>query len=297
LFGTRLKVFEQLTSEAGYELNKIGGDYASTSAATSLALNYVPFEKLEAFTKHELRKITTSDSKDITTTYLLRLSYKPLQYLSTTGEALTENYKDRITRSFSLGIEGMVGQDLIISGNYRNNASEDRITSKTMTRNTDTILSLAYRPVNYDRFNALAKLRRVFSKTLEPTRETETLMGSVEGTYDLTNKITLVGKYAVKKMDIPTMVEGIIVSTTTDLIIARVSYNFIRKFDISEEYRILHHYEREDYKHGIASEIGYQLIDHLRIALGYNFHEYRDLKVEGNDYSAKGPYLKLIGQF
>ena len=149
-----------------------------------------------------------------------------------------------------------------------------------------TLLGLAYRPVENDRFNALARLEMKKDKDTASAAgyNSDSYIGSVEGIYQAGRHTQLTGKYAGK------LSKDYAVSSYTDLISARITRDIGDRFDMGIEYRILNSYEIGSTLQGGSAELGCRLFSNAWLSLGYSFDSF-DTDLTGNYYSGKGPYV------
>ncbi len=155
-----------------------------------------------------------------------------------------------------------------------------------------SLLGLAYRPVDQDRFNALAKLEFKHEKdtSAEPTLSTNAYIGSVEGVYQADRRLQLIGKYAGKLV-----VDGDS-DNYTDLVSGRIIYDLSDRFDVGVEYRMLTSHGVNSRAHGGSAEVGYRLARDFWLSLGYRFDKF-DADLTQDDYWGKGPFLRLRMKF
>jgi len=284
----------QLTSKlfanSGYEFQWVQGVSPSRSNTLSFALEFLPWEVLTLNGGYEVQWETVDN--EFTTTYVYDFSseYAPTLSFSASLEGSIEKGEDEIGQTISLSLEGKPYSDITLSGSFSQESTQETKTLDLMTRSVETNLGLAYRPVNFDRFNAMLKceVKRDEDKTLDVPIST-TLLLAGEGVYDITKRFSILGKYAQKRLSEE-------MTTTADMVVVHPIYRLGEKFDIAGEYRILRHIEAKDQEKTFSAEVGYELMDHLKLVLGYNFQQYEDLKVGENEWKAKGPYARFILQ-
>lgn len=154
------------------------------------------------------------------------------------------------------------------------------------------MVGFAYRPLVYDRFNALSKIEYKYEKRKSPESfySTDSYIFSTEGNYQFGRKLQLTGKYAGKLEKQETF------SSYTDLIAARFIYDLTDRFDVGAEYRLLTTHLTHSRLHGGSAEIGYRVIQQLWLSLGYSFDSF-DADLEGDSYQGDGPFMKLRFKF
>ncbi|MBU1170508.1 MAG: DUF11 domain-containing protein [Proteobacteria bacterium] len=154
------------------------------------------------------------------------------------------------------------------------------------------MVGIAYRPLVYDRFNALSKIEYKYEKRTSPESlySTDSYIFSTEGNYQFSRKLQLTGKYAGKLEKQDT------ISSYTDLISARFIYDLTDRFDVGAEYRLLTSHLTHSRLHGGSAEVGYRIIQQLWFSLGYSFDRF-DADLEGDSYHGDGPFMKLRFKF
>ncbi|MEK7449362.1 MAG: PQQ-binding-like beta-propeller repeat protein [Planctomycetota bacterium] len=147
-------------------------------------------------------------------------------------------------------------------------------------------------------------------------------VSALEAAYDLTNHFQLVEKYAFKngreKVGNRDYTES-----DTNLWINRLNYHFAsstnrlhrrkettdqgnlsaegmewwQRIDLGIEYRILTQSASggaDDRKKGFLVETLYELNEEIRLGIGYNFTDFSDDLLSNNDYSVRGPFIRLV---
>ncbi|HDN84397.1 MAG TPA: hypothetical protein ENG47_01395 [Candidatus Aerophobetes bacterium] len=286
-----VQLSDKFSTKSGYEFQWIRGTSPSRSNILSFALEYVPSEILTVNGGYEVRWETAEDES--TTTYVYNFSgeYIPTLNFSASLEGSIEKGEDEIGQTISFSMEGKPYSDITLTGSFSQESTQEAKTLNLMTRSIETGLALTYRPVNFDRFNAMLKceIKRDEDRTSELIPVSTTVLLAGEGIYDITERLSLLGKYAQKRLS-----ENI--RTTADMIVIRPIYKLGKRIDIAGEYRILRHIEAKDRERSFSTEVGYELTNHIKLVLGYNFQQYENLKVEKNEWRAKGPYARFILQ-
>ena len=174
----------------------------------------------------------------------------------------------------------------------------ERSLGNTERTNRRAVAGLAYRPVTNDKFNALGKYeykdeQNFTTQTAATDYAAQTV--SLEGTYELSAKIDLFGKYALKFLrednnDLST-------STLIDMVTAKATYKFTKWLDTAAYYRIVSDRGSHVIKQAPALEVGIIFFKQFRLGLGYNLLDYRDRTASDENYSGNGPYVNLSAKF
>jgi len=196
----------------------------------------------------------------------------------------------------SFSAVGKVNPNLSLMGKLENYEEKDNNSQPTFLKRK-YLVGIAYRPVSSDRLNFLLKHELEESKDLteELAINTTTNTSSIEGIYDATQKLQLFSKYAIreqKEKSVPPPTTG-----TSDLFIAGVTHKFTRRLDLGGEYRIIRLRQAKENRSGYSVELGYYLVEPIKLVLGYGWTTYEDLRFSENDYWVEGPYLRLLYKF
>ncbi len=254
--------------------------------------------------------ITDSEARDATTA---RISYiKPDRYkiFSRAEHRLnTDNLWQIVLDNQG---EVKLTQDLFLFGEYE--YSKFR---KDLSRIDKKQVGLAFRPVNFDWFNALAKYIRFDDdrpRNLTSADGGFTQMQSqsdlIAGEYalDLPFRFQFVQKLAYKDQEILEANTTNTIQTPRNnkafLWIHRLNYHLTRRIDVAAEYRHLRQRGSapNNKEAGILLEVSCQIIKNIALGLGFNFTSFTDnLLAQGDltkDHSSgKGFFLRLQGKY
>jgi len=182
------------------------------------------------------------------------------------------------------------------------NFSQTKNTTNTSTeaQYKELVLGSAYRPVNVDWLNLLAKYTYLeddspSSQTdMSDIQEEKSHILATEAVLDLTDKWQLSEKLAYKLGE--EKVSGFdFTKTQTWLYINRLGFNINRDWQIAGEYRILTQKQAEDRKQGALIELARNIDEYLQIGVGYNFTDFND-DLTNLDYTAHGPFFRITGK-
>lgn len=166
---------------------------------------------------------------------------------------------------------------------------------------------LAYRPVDFDRFNALARYTYVrdvandlqFNTNLYRSLATDEVshVFSIDLAYDLFKHLGIAEKLAYKRGIFGTAVSDPL-AVSQFLWGHRFNFHVTRKWDVALGYHVLLQAEAGDnVRHGMLAELDRELYDYVRLGLGYNFTNFDDDLRSTNSYDSHGPYVRLTGKF
>ena len=260
-------------------------------------------DRLSVLVSAEFSEIDTTPTT--TTRYALALgvSYdngRGLK-LSTRNEVRREDGGRDLDQFLSTNhAEVAVTPALKILGSARYSLTSDTTLGATEAEFDELSIGLAYRPVDNDNFNLLARYTTLLDGPTAFQAQSDDLIAesevlAVEWSHQVTPDLEWVGKQAFKNR-VETAPGRVDIETETSLTIQRLNYNFYKAFELGAEYRVL------DQKHsgrrqGWLLEFMWRPIDHLRIGVGYNFTDFSDDEFSNNDYSVKGWFLRLQGAY
>jgi uncharacterized repeat protein (TIGR01451 family) len=194
-------------------------------------------------------------------------------------------------------LELTLGPDFTLLGKLRYSNTRNETTDETEASFQEISLGLAFRPVHYDRLNAIAKITHLADEGPQrpgdlTVSETESTVASIEWAFDITRSLEWVEKTAYKITseqvgDLPMQ------DSHTLLSISRLNWNFWRDFDLGLEYRMLLHEEAEDMRQGWLTELMWRPVEHFRVGAGYNFTDFSDDEFADNDFSTHGWFLRF----
>ncbi len=208
---------------------------------------------------------------------------------------------DRLQLLSANSVEMRLIRDFVLLANYRYSTTRDLDLDRTEAHFEERVLGLAYRPVNHDRFNALARYTNLLDERPQslpsaPVEASRAHVGSVEWSWQLTRHLEWVEKEALKvKRE---QVDGRPwIRTRTYLGIHRLNLRLWRALDWGWEYRMLRQWEAQDRREGWLTEVMWEAVEHIRFGVGYNFTDFSDNEFSDQDYSVHGWFVRLQGKY
>ncbi len=295
--GVNRELGETTDAYAKYTIESSMGEERS-QASIGLNTRLLLTDDLSANLALERQTIRDEEGQKDTTAFSGALEYLlPGKDLKSTLKYETRLAPDETKKTVTFATAGKISPDLSMIAKYEYGGTQDNVTGGLTFLKSKVILGLAYRPVDNDRLNVLAKYQveelRDLTETL--STDTATVTTSIEAIYDLTPKWQLFAKYALRKKDetsVPPPITNII-----DLVIAGATYKLTERLDLGGEYRVMRLRQPEETGTGSSLELGYHLTRQLKLILGYAWTAYDDLQFSENDYWVKGPYLRLAYKF
>jgi uncharacterized repeat protein (TIGR01451 family) len=170
-------------------------------------------------------------------------------------------------------------------------------------------VGLAYRPVNSDVWNLLARIewKRDQGNNFE-SFGTDDVEAGTSGSLDYSAKILSVhvnyqpsahwaldGRYAAKQVD--DHANGINSSYVAQLIGGRSMWDITSKWDGGLHYYSVFGGGLSAHQQSVGAELGYIVANNLWLSLGYNVQGFSDPDLAGEDYTQRGIYLRLRFKF
>jgi hypothetical protein len=164
----------------------------------------------------------------------------------------------------------------------------------------------AYRPASNDRLNALVKLAYVYDNpgtdqvgvdgTTSSPAQRSTIF-SADGTYDVSNKISIGGKYGYRSGETRDRTPGSGWEySQAHLGILRADVHIVNEWDALIEGRVLWSPTTESRDYGFLAAVYKQLGDNFKVGVGYNFGSFSD-DLRDMIHDDHGVFLNVIGKF
>ncbi len=280
--GVKLVVFDRLNFGANLDLGTLKDPYTAAKldrTALGVSAGY-GFDKMNIASALEYR-VDNIEQPDTSfakrTSWLLKNSLK---------YQFSENW--RLIGKFNYSMsESSVGD--YYSGDY-----------------TEAVLGYAYRPVHYDRLNALLKYTYFYNvPAADQVTGSNTAsdyiqrshIGAMDVMYDLTSRWTVGGKYAYRYGQVAQSRENPeFFDSRASLYVLRADWHFIHHWDALFEVRRLDLPDAQDSRSGVLLGIYRHLGNHIKVGVGYNFSDFSD-DLTQLDYKHQGLFVNMIGKF
>ena len=291
LWEAEAQVHSQVNLLLTRETTSLTGTNGSASSAAGVGLRYIPSPKVEVLLKRD--SLNTSIQGDTSRRKNMGLiaDFRPSETWEGQASYFLENDGNRTLIDHALKIAGMVGEEWALQLDWRKSNARESFHEETLARSNLLELAFAYRPVHRDDLNLLGKwARRSGRAVTDPPNTQRTSYGAFEGVYEFNPDLHLSFKYAGKHVvgDFP---------LDARLLVLQLQQQLTERTDVLASYRLMDHRENDQREFGFSLEGGYWLHKQLRVGVGYRFHDMEDLQLNNNDYSAKGPFLRLTSAF
>ncbi|HEX5066536.1 MAG TPA: flagellar motor protein MotB, partial [Myxococcota bacterium] len=204
-----------------------------------------------------------------------------IEYRHDDSEQVDGSQTDRTTWLFRNTARYQLTPDVRLIGKYNRSFSDSSEGNFFDGRFIEAVAATAYRPVNHDRLNVLAKYTYFYNF---PTADQVTLkntpvefvqeshVAAIDATYDITENFTLGAKYAYRlgraslDRSNPDFFDN-----NAHLAILRGDYRFLKYWEGSVEGRLLDLPDQNERKSGAVLTLYQYLGEHFKVGVGYNF--------------------------
>jgi hypothetical protein len=239
----------------------IAGTDQNNNLAATFALEYTGSDVWKGSTRLELRKATTQESLLYTVGLAARVSQS--------WTALARN-------AYSLTRTEGAGDHVI-----------ERLQAGMAWRDTDT-----------NKWNMLARVENRQERdesTPGVDLKTSTQIVSIHGDYQPRRPFLVSARYAAKWSEDNS--SGLSTRYRAQVVGARATYEIGSSWDVGVVTSVLFGDGTHSKQYGVGFEAGYRVAQNLWVSAGYNFFGYKDSDMQGADYTAKGPYVRLRYKF
>ena len=227
-----------------------------------------------------------------------------IEYRNDDVEQLDLGRNERNTWLFRNSLKYQIGEDGRVLGKLNHSDSESSLGTFFDGGFTEAVLGYAYRPVRNDRLNALVKYTYFYNV---PTTDQVSLqnvtaefiqkshIASVDLTYDVTENLSIGGKYAYRLGQVSLDRENPqFFDNNANLYVVRGDYRFRKNWEVLLEGRMLDMPDLGESKTGALAAVSRYVGDHLKIGIGYNFTDFSD-DLTDLDFDHSGFFLNLTG--
>jgi hypothetical protein len=227
-----------------------------------------------------------------------------VEYRDDNIEELDASHTKRSTWLLKNSFKYQLSPDMRLLGKF-NYAVSDSSEGKSYDSDyTEAVVGLAYRPVDYDRLNALLKYTYFYN--VPPPEQVigantpvdyiqRSNIASIDVMYDLTSRWTVGAKFAYRLGQVALDKEDRdFFDSRAYLYVLRADWHFLYNWDALVELRRLDLPDAEDTRSGVLVAIYRHLGNHIKVGVGYNFTDFSD-DLTQLDYKHQGLFINLIG--
>lgn len=231
--------------------------------------------------------------KDLATDQPVLKSSNKIEYRQDSGSENTRHYLVYST------IEGKITLETTLFGKIEISRTRNLTSETTAAQHKEMMLGAAYRPVQLDQLNLLARYTYLEEQGPQGQEDTAKVIEeqahiiSTEAVYDIDERWQIIEKVAVRIQK--ERAEGFeFTQTRTWLAATRLNYKIDEEWTIGGEMRILTQIEAEDQRRGYLIEAARKFSDNAKVGFGYNFSDFSD-DLTSLDYTAHGPFVRITG--
>ncbi len=227
-----------------------------------------------------------------------------VEYRFDDAQQLDLSRNERTTWLFRNSLKYQVNASGRLLGKLNHSESESSLGTFYDGGFSEAVIGYAYRPVNHDRLNVLAKYTYFYNV---PTTGQVTLqnvaaefiqkshIAALDVSYDLTSRITIGGKYAYRQSQVSLDRDNPeFFANNANLYVLRGDYRFRENWELLLEGRLLDMPDLQEHRLGALTGISRYFGDHLKMGLGYNFTDFSDDLTQLN-FVHQGLFLNLTG--
>jgi flagellar motor protein MotB len=221
-----------------------------------------------------------------------------------TETPLDGSWSERTTWLFRNNMKLQLSPDWRLLGKFNHSFSDSSLGQFYDGGFTEAVLGYAYRPVEFDRLNALAKYTYFFNV---PTSDQVVLANtpaqfiqkshvlSLDLNYDLTSWWSIGGKYAYRLGEVSLDRENPdFFANSAHLFILRNDVRFLKHWEGSLEGRMLDLVDLDERRSGAVFTLYRYIGDHFKVGVGYNFTDFSD-DLTDLSYDNHGLFLNVVG--
>jgi hypothetical protein len=293
-----------------YGENRVGFGGVAPSVTRNFGLKFDPTERLSFTGSFENGRV------DDATTGLFRRTAASIGVGYTTDTVrIGSSVELRAEKGASLDqtvwllrndISYAVNPDWRFVGRFNKAQADNESPSVRAAEFTEAMAGFAYRPVNNEKLNVLARM--TYFKDLGPVGQVtgsgqtqspkqSSTIGVIDLNYDISSKLTLGAKYGYRQGKVSLGRDSDqFVSSNAHLAVVRADYNVAKKWDVLVEGRMLWATLADDKRLGALGAVYRHLGNNVKIGVGYSLSDFSD-DLTDQSYSSHGPFLNLLGKF
>lgn len=291
LEGTSLYGKYEIGNAIGQHRNMLSIGLKNKLKLTSdLAANF-GFEKAKSL-ENRLGETPTDDHTAISGS----LEYLPEKPIKATVKS--EYGVDKFSKksNYFIGLDFKVHPDLSMIGKYRL-LFDNAIHNNGYQNRYHLIIGSAYRPIKTNWLNIIGKieLKGDNNHYIAPFLDDRASIASVHSYIEPIKRVELGIKLAYKlgwqrSNDFEQ-------NTHTEFYLVNAKYYFTQSLDVGGEFRLMKQAEVKDLTLGYHAELGYVVLNNLRISAGYNFKGYKEKDLVEYSLWSKGPFVRMSFKF
>ena len=229
-----------------------------------------------------------------------------LEYRIDDVEQPDTGFSKRTTWLMKNGLKYQLSPDWRLIGKFNYARSDSSQGQFLDGEYTEAVMGYAYRPVHFDRLNALLKYTYFYNvPAADQVTGTHTLVdhiqrshiGAVDVMVDLTRRWTVGCKYAYRYGQVAQDRNNPeFFLSRAHLSVIRADWHFVYRWDALFEVRRLDLPDAKDSRSGALLGIYRHFGNHIKVGAGYNFSDFSD-DLTQLDYQHQGLFINVIGKY
>jgi predicted porin len=233
-----------------------------------------------------------------------------LEYRVDDSQQVDASTSKRTTWLLKNSFKYQLSPDWRLIGKFNYSHSESSLGQTFAGKYTETVMGFAYRPVHFDRLNALLKYTYFYNvpapeqsvglyTAASPAASSvvqRSHIWAADVMYDLTQRWTVGGKYAYRQGEVSLdRANREFFASRAQLFVVRVDWHFLHGWDALVEGRRLDQLDAHDRRNGALLGLYRQVGDHIKVGVGYNFSDFSD-NLTDLDYKHQGLFINIVGK-
>ena len=227
-----------------------------------------------------------------------------VEYRNDDVEQLDLGRDERTTWLFKNSFKYQINPGGRLLGKLNHSESESSLGAFYDGGFTEAVFGYAYRPIENDRLNALAKYTYFYNvpsaEQISPQNVAAEFLqkshvASVDVSYDVSPTFTIGGKYAYRLGQVSLDREDPqYFDNNASLYVIRADYRFREHYELLVEGRSLVMSDLDEQRSGALAAVSRYIGDHLKVGIGYNFTDFSD-DLTDLSYDQSGFFLNITG--
>jgi len=199
-----------------------------------------------------------------------------------------------------------------VAGRFNFADTDDKVTENADARFLEGNGGVSWRPWNATRWALLGKITYLYDRQsigqvqqqaanvvarTGSSFDQQSLVGAIEGTYQLYKRLSLTAKGAIRQGEIRNRQSSgnrQWFTSTTQFAALQLRYQVWHRWDVLTEGRWRRNVQADDGRQGFLVGINRHITDFLQIGAGYNFTAFSD-RLTDLDYNDRGWFINIIG--
>jgi hypothetical protein len=298
-FGTSSKLNEDTSIFGEYRVEE---DSTELKRTNLLGLDFSPLDNWLFSLDYSLSDVEVSEAKNFDREIIgLGASYNQQQLKTSSRLEYRKDEKSSDLRQIVIksDLKLKYNEEFTLLSEFEYSKEEEEMADEYL----DSTIAFAYRPIDNDRLNFIAKYSYIKEDNylnyddreefgLYPAEKAQVF--SADAVYDLNKKWQLGEKIAYKKGEVKlNSLSSEWTDNETYLWVNSLNYQYNENLNLYTEYRILDNNLAEDRKEGFLFGISTRLENDIKLGIGYNFTDFND-DLSDLNYEAEGWFVNLI---